>query len=250
MPAPSLVAAAILAAVHVFSRRLRVLKGVPRRRVLSAVGGMAVAFVVLRLLPALGEHQRAIAQLTSDSALGILKNHVYIVVLLSIAIFYGLERLARESKQQRAETGKSERTTYGVFWLHTSTFALMNVLIGYLLVGRARQGLLHLSLFALAMLFKFFVNDHSLQRAHKDLYDDIGRWLLVAAVFLGWAINYLIDVPRAGPALFQAFIAGGVLLNILKEELPEERESRYWAFAIGAGAYATLLVAIDVLTAS
>lgn len=250
MLALSLLAAAGLAAVHVFSQQLRVLAGVPRSRLLSFVGGMAVAFVILRLLPALGEHQQTIGTVAATGIFGTLKNHVYIVVLISIAIYYGLEQLARRSKEKRRGMGESARTSYRVFWLHMLTLALMNVLIGYLLIGQAKQGNLHLSLFFLAMLFKFLVNDHGLHRLHKDLYDDLGRWVLVLAVFLGWGINYLFDVPRVGPALFQAFIAGGVLLNVLKEELPEERQSRYWAFALGTSAYATLLVAIDILTAS
>jgi hypothetical protein len=99
------------------------------------------------------------------------------------------------------------------------------------------------------MLFKFIVNDHGLHRLHGELYDDRGRWVLVLAVFLGWAINALVNVHPVGPALFQAFIAGGVLLNVLKEELPQERESRYWAFTLGAGVYGVLLVTTDVLTA-
>lgn len=246
----SLLAATGLAAVHVFSQRLRVLDGVPRNRLLSFVGGMAVAFVVLRLLPALGEHQETFETVTTGSVLGALKNHIYIILLVSIAIYYGLERLARVSRQKRRKAGKSDRASYSVFWLHTLTFALMNVLIGYLLIGQAEQGSLHLSLFFLAMLFKFIVNDHGLHRAHKELYDDLGRWLLALAVFFGWGINYLFDIHRLGPALLQAFIAGGVLLNVLKEELPEERKSRYWAFALGVGGYAALLVAIDVLLSS
>lgn len=31
-------------------------------------------------------------------------------------------------------------------------------------------------------------------------------------------------------------------MNVLKEELPEERQSRFWAFALGAAAYAALLL--------
>lgn len=41
-----------------------------------------------------------------------------------------------------------------------------------------------------------------------------------------------------------AFIAGGVILNVLKEELPEERDSRFSAFAAGTFGYAVLLLAI------
>ena len=40
-----------------------------------------------------------------------------------------------------------------------------------------------------------------------------------------------------------ALLAGGIILNVLKEELPEERKSRFWAFALGAGTYAALLLA-------
>ena len=45
-------------------------------------------------------------------------------------------------------------------------------------------------------------------------------------------------------AVLIAFLAGGVVLNVLKEELPEERESRFWAFALGAALYAGLLLAV------
>ena len=41
-----------------------------------------------------------------------------------------------------------------------------------------------------------------------------------------------------------AFQAGGVVMNVLKEELPEERESRFWAFALGAALYSAVLLAL------
>ena len=33
-------------------------------------------------------------------------------------------------------------------------------------------------------------------------------------------------------------------MNVLKEELPEERESRFWAFAAGAALYSVVLLAL------
>lgn len=56
------------------------------------------------------------------------------------------------------------------------------------------------------------------------------------------AASFLVAVVFALAALF-AFLAGGVILNVLKEELPEERESRFSAFAGGALLYAALLLA-------
>jgi hypothetical protein len=31
-------------------------------------------------------------------------------------------------------------------------------------------------------------------------------------------------------------------MNVLKEELPEERESHFWAFALGAALYSVILL--------
>jgi len=45
-------------------------------------------------------------------------------------------------------------------------------------------------------------------------------------------------------AFLMALIAGGVILNVLKEELPEERESSLGAFIIGLAVYSVLLLFI------
>ena len=48
----------------------------------------------------------------------------------------------------------------------------------------------------------------------------------------------------AAIAVLTAFLGGGVVLNVLKDEVPSERESRFWAFLSGAGGYAILLLAL------
>lgn len=242
MKALSLALVVALACVHVFSPKLRVLESVPRSRLLSAAGGMAVAFVLLRLLPAIAEYQSVIAGAAAGTVLSALRNHVYVVVLVSLAIFYGLERLAKQSRAESVKARGPDRSADWVFWLHIGTFALMNVLVGYLIHEHSGRSTSFLLLFFLAMLFKFLVNDHGLHQDHKANYDGIGRWLLAGAVGLGWLSNLATDLPRVAPALLQAFLAGGVLLNVLKEEIPAERKSSYSAFIGGAAAYSVLLL--------
>ncbi len=53
-------------------------------------------------------------------------------------------------------------------------------------------------------------------------------------------INATVMVPT-GELPF-ALLARGVVLNVLREELPEDGESRFSAFAFGSGAYAALLL--------
>ena len=40
-----------------------------------------------------------------------------------------------------------------------------------------------------------------------------------------------------------AFLAGGIILNVLKEELPEERQSYFLPFLLGVILYAGLIMA-------
>lgn len=160
---------------------------------------------------------------------------------MGLAVFYGLERAAIVSRQHNYQAGKGDVTSSGVFWLHIGSFALYNASIGYLLLHREEPGVQILLFFAIAMALHFVVNDFGLREHHKRAYQKTGRWIL-AAIISGWAIALATQISKAAIALLFAFLAGGVMLNVLKEELPEERQSHFWAFALGAGLYAALLI--------
>ena len=125
-----------------------------------------------------------------------------------------------------------------------ASFATYNGLVGYLLLHREEMTLRGLGFFAVAMALHFVVTDFGLNEDHKAPYRRIGRWLLAAAVAAGWALGLATELPEAGVAALTAFLGGGVVLNVLKEEVPSERQSRFWAFAGGAVAYAALLLAL------
>ncbi len=59
-PLLSLALVAALAAVHLFSGRMRFLSASPRSRWLSAAGGVSVAYVFVHLLPDLAEEQETV----------------------------------------------------------------------------------------------------------------------------------------------------------------------------------------------
>ena len=230
-----------LALVHLFCGRMRFLKASPRSRWLSAAGGVSVAYVFVHLLPDLAEEQETVHRAVGET-FTFLEYHVYLVALLGLATFYGLERAAKLSRGKKRRAGEEDATGAGVFWLHTASFALYNTLIGYLMLHREEPGLGSLVLFAFAMGVHFVVNDFGLREDHKDAYERAGRWVLAAAVLAGWTVGLLFEVSEAALAVLFAFLAGGVVMNVLKEELPEERESRFWAFALGAALYAAVLL--------
>jgi hypothetical protein len=229
------------AAVHILIGRLKVLNALPRSRWLSAAGGVAVAYVFLHILPELGVHTATFAEsfgLGEERA----ESLVYLVALAGLAAFYGLERAAKTSRARSRQGGKGDIVGSELFWIHIGSFALYNVLIGYLLLHREDTGLPSLLLYFTAMALHFLTTDHGLREHHKEVYDHKGRWLLVAAVLLGWLLGVVGPLSETAIGLLFAFLAGGVVLNVLKEELPEERESNFGAFALGTGAYAILLL--------
>ena len=99
-------------------------------------------------------------------------------------------------------------------------------------------------LFVLAMGLHFLVNDFGMLQHYEASYERSGRWLLSAAVLGGWLLGCLTAVPAVALAAVTAFLAGGVILNVMKEELPEERRSRFSAFLLGASGYALVLLAV------
>lgn len=239
----SLVAAMGLAVVHIFGGKLRFLDGVPRSRWLSLAGGVSVAYVFLHLLPELGEQQEVLREAAGEG-LGFLEHHVYLLALIGLAVFYGLDRLAVTSRRNTPGEGEADTASPGVFWLHIGSFAIYNALIGYLLLRGEEQELQSMFLFFIAMALHFVVNDYGLREHHKRDYDHIGRWILVAAVLLGWTLGLITEISELAIGVMIAFLAGGIILNVLKEELPEERASRFSAFALGATVYAVILLAL------
>lgn len=222
---------AALALVHVFIARMRFLATVPRSGWLSLAGGAAVAYVFLHVLPELAANGSVLSRALHETALES-EESVYALALVGLVLFYGLERLIRSPKT---------RHTAGAYQLHLASFALYNGLIGYLVFHRETTGPVNLLLFAAAMGFHFLTTDFALSQDHDVRYERWGRWLLVAALVAGAVLGALTTVPEWTVAFLFALLSGGVLLNVLKEELPAERQSRFGAFLAGAVVYGALL---------
>ena len=231
-----------LAVVHLVAGRLRFLAVVPRSRWLSFAGGISVAYVFAHLLPQVAAGQEALAA-TGLTEFVIGEGHVWLLALLGLVVFYGLEQAAVSSREEGDEASE-DRTGPGVFWLHMGSYGLYNVLVGYLLGEGEGASAAGKALFWTAMALHFFVNDYGLRIHHKERYHRVGRWVLAAAVVTGAAVGLGWEVHAAVVAGLVSFLAGGVVLNVLKEELPEERASRFWPFALGAVGYAALLTAV------
>lgn len=97
-------------------------------------------------------------------------------------------------------------------------------------------------LYGTAIGLHFFVVDHGLRVYYKAAYYQYGRWILSFGSLIGFIIGYTTEINELFLSVLFAFLAGGIILNILKEELPEQRKSSFIAFFIGAPGYSVLLL--------
>lgn len=231
------------ALVHIFIGKLAFLAVIPRSRWLSFAGGVSVSYIFLHILPELSTHEVTFAE-----GLGMSERKaemwLYLASLVGLATFYGLERIAKTSRHRAGKAGSEDRIEAEVLWLHVGVFALYNILIGYLLLHREASGLWGLLTYVFAMALHFVTTDVGLREDHRHRYDHTGRWIIAGAVMLGWALGVSIPLPETAIGFLFAFLAGGVILNALKEELPEERQSRFGSFALGVTCYALILMVV------
>lgn len=224
----------IFCCVHVFAGKLRFLDAIPRSRWLSFAGGISVAYIFIHVFPEIAHIQQSIGEDHPGAVAPQLQ--AYLIALLGLTLFYGLERLV---KTHNTEPQENEEIP-AVFWLHIITFAVYNGLIGYLLVHRQDPDFRGLTFYAIAMALHFLVNDFGLRQHHQHRYRRVGRWILSAAILCGWLIGISTQVSELLLHGLFAFLAGGTILNVMKEELPDERKSRFLPFVIGVLTFAVL----------
>ena len=235
-------------AVHLFVGKLRWLDRTPRSRWLSFAGGVAVGYVFLHILPELGAHAGTFERATGLGA-RLAEGLVYTLSLAGLSLFYGLERALAVSRDERMAREGRDRPHHPVFWLHIGASALLVALIAYLLNHREDPSAAGLALYFAAMMLHFVTADFGTRSDHPEIYDARGRWVLAAATLGGWVLGLLIELPELVIGCLFAFVAGGIVLLVLKEELPQDRKSFFFPFFGGALLYATLVLGESYLSA-
>lgn len=232
----SLVFAIGFAVIHYSAKYMSFLSRGPRSRFLSFAGGVAVSYVFVHLLPDLNAHQDVLEK-AENGVLRFVENHAYLMALFGLAFFYGLEnRVSNRTKKVQSHAGS------GIFWIHIGTFFFYNMLIGYLLIQEEFEHVKEMVFYFLALSVHFITVDQSMRETHQRVYDQYGRWLLTFAVLLGWFIGAFSQLEEAVISTMFAFLSGALILNVLKEELPEESDSSFTAFATGLTVYSILLL--------
>ena len=219
----------VLMLMHYAASELKFIDRLPRTRWLSFAGGVGTAYVFLELLPELDDIA-AILREHSGESLGIFQDAIWMVALLGLLVYYGLEKVSQ--RQPNTQT---------LFWVNIMTFSVYNGLIGYLLIIETYT-VASLILYVTGLGLHFLVNDHGLKARFEKDYRTKGRWILVTAIAVGSTYGALFNLDELFIGFAIAFTAGGIVLNTFKEEIPANKDSAYSVFIGGALLYASIIL--------
>jgi hypothetical protein len=232
----------LLCLIHLFIGRMHFLhRG---KSWLSFSGGAASAYVFVYLLPKLGYQQIILAGAAPQTDwLGYLQHHAYLVAFAGFLTYFAVSR-AGQKLEVPADQTPNDALSHPLEALHILFMALYSVLVGYLITDYAR-GLTPVILGTIALMLHFMGADHVLLESYKSLYQRLIRWLLVGATLTGACIGVLTTLSPTVFALWFAFLAGAILVNVLEEELPEGRDSNFQWFLIGAVTFSALILGLE-----
>ncbi len=199
------------------------------------------------VLPKLAAKQHVLAQAIDTGLYGFLEHHAYLGTLMGFSLNYGLHRVAVYVGAFPGHTRPSDRSRRFALGCQTIGCAAYNILCGYLLVHPQKPGLIPLVMITLALALHFLSTDHGLRHHDVTVYDRVIGPVLAAATFVGWGYGMLTHLSDRTVALWFAFLAGAIIINVVQEELPSEQHSRFWPFLVGMMAYTSLVLVIETL---
>lgn len=224
MISPGFLSLLVLAAIHLFANRPKILGWVWRGQFLSFASGVSLSYVFVDLLPAL-EKGAPVLKRTFEHVIPFLELHTYLIALLGILFYYGVQSRISPKKTQ---------------WLPFSSYLLFNFFVGASLSDSSNPEIQPLTLFTIAIGLHYFITDHLSKISDKKLV----LWSLICALFVGYLIGNLAKIPDTVTAIGISFVAGGILLNTFRYELPKREKDGYFWFVCGALLYTAILLVL------
>lgn len=206
---------AILALVHLTVADWSVLRGRHAQVWFSVSAGTALAYVFAYLLPKMAAIQTELSG-SSGPTQSFLRNHVYLFALCGLLTYFAL----LSTLEERGSPGTGGRRIAYAIALQTIGYSFYSLQLGYLATDFAQPGMASYVLTALVLGLHLMGIDSHLHRMHPVAYRRIMRYAYTAALFAGWGGGMLTDAIEPTVMYSSTFVAGGIIITAIREELP------------------------------
>ena len=199
-------------------------------------GGVAIGYVFLYLLPKLSDYTDSIRVDGVQGIREILDYRVYLYGLLGFVFYYFVD-------QYKAQKNRKQ---IGPKILLGSGFFIYSLLTGYILANWSRPGLIPVFLAGSILTLHLLGVNHQVRKWHRRVFDDYFRWLFAIALIIGWGAGIFLDIPREMEIVVTGMLAGGIITNIMNEEIPNRDPYKIVPFIAGV----VLITIVAVFTRS
>jgi hypothetical protein len=146
-----------------------------------------------------------------------------LLALIGLVTLFSVDKAAA-----RAPHGTGVTLTRGLL-LQTLIYGIYSVQLGYLLAS-FRQPDLPTYVIAAAILGLHLMGiDHHLAHRHPIVFSALLRWVFAACCIVGWAIGAFTGRLEYAVMLSNTFVAGGIIVVAIREELAD-RHARLFPF--------------------
>ena len=220
----SLAATFALCAVHISVKHWRFLDGPRRHLWLSVAAGTALAYVFTYLLPKLAVIQQEIVELQGPFS-GFLRQQAYLLALIGLLTLFAVDKAAArmppETKLELTRGLLVQVVIYGAY----------SVQLGYLLASFRQPDLATYVLAAVILGAHLMGIDHHISHRHPIAFSAVLRWIFVACCIAGWAIGAFTERLEYAVMLSNTFVAGGIIVIAIREELRDQHSKLLPFFA-------------------
>lgn len=215
--------ALVICVVHLTSPRLRPFLGKHEAAASSLAGGMAVAYVFVHLMAELEEGRECVGE------------RIHFIVLAGFLAFYGFEHVIRKKFSSQA-SGMTFRLRLLFAWAYSW-------LVIYAMPPEVKASGLHTLPILAAIGLHLLYTDFELGSSHPGEFDSWGRYALATAPIVGWLVDSFTPPVDVLCHVGTAILAGAIIYNVFKRELPEHKKSSFLLLLVGVLAYLAFDVA-------
>ncbi len=199
--------------------------------IMSFAAGVGVSYVVVHLLPALGNGQ-AVINASFGWNEGILHRFgIYLIVWVGFVLSYVSHRVDDISARKMKMTRQGKEMLY--YYSDIGFFSLYNLISGYLLIDRDFTSLRASIIYFSAIGLHFLMIAWGLQHHHGSIFERSGKWILSACLLAGGVLGIFVQFHLSVVYVAEALLTGAMVLNSIRFELPIDHQASLGSFLFG-----------------